>query len=181
MASGKKFVAVITASPALGSIIAMMLDNEEQLGVQQFNDADTLLTHMRIVPVDLIVMDYHLEGTVQLVLNMRRDLPHRQFETLVLTGRVTPEVKLACKFARIDEVIIKPMSPVFLKERVLSRLQARNLAHEGLGGHGKIDDRCAALKPEIAATRRANWPGNVVPLFGAGENPARPPSQPHPS
>jgi len=185
MASVKKFAAVITASPALGSIIAMMLDNEEQLGVQQFNDADALAAHMRIVPVDLIVMDYHLEGTsaAQLVLNMRRELPHRQFETLVLTDRVTPQVKLACKFASIDEVIIKPMSPVFLKERVLSRLRARNLAHEELGAPGKIDDRCATLKPEIEATRQANWPGNVVPLFGTGENPARPrpPNQPHPS
>jgi len=44
MASGEKFVAVITASPALGSIIAMMLRDEERLGVQQFYEADTLLS-----------------------------------------------------------------------------------------------------------------------------------------
>jgi len=128
-------------------------------------------------------MDYHLEGTsaAQLVLNLRRDVPHRQFETLVLTGRVSPEIKLACKFARIDEVIIKPMSPVFLKERVLSRLRARHPAHKRSGEHGKIDDHAAALKQDIAATRETSWPGNVVPLFGTRRDTTPPPNQPHPS
>ncbi len=173
MTSGKKFVAVVTDSPALGSIIAMVLADEERLGVQQFNDADALLTHMRIVPLDLLVVDYHLEGTsaAQLVLDLRRDLPQRRFETLVLTGRVTPQVKLACKFARIDEVIIKPMSPAFLKERVLSRLRVRNVDREGFGGHGN----------EVVTPRNPNWPDNVVPLFGGGRNSTPPPNQPRPA
>ena len=124
----KKYVAVFTASPALGSIISMMLEGEEQLHIQQFTSADMLEAHMRVAPVDLIVMDYQLERTnaAQLVLNLRRNLPQRRFETLVLTSSVSEEIKLACKFARIDEVVIKPMSPVFLKERILSRLDRKS-------------------------------------------------------
>ena len=88
MTSEKKHVAIITASPALGSIIAMMLEQQEQLHIQQFDSASTLTAHMRIAPVDLIVLDYHLEqmNAAQLVLNLRHDLGQAKFKTLVLTS-----------------------------------------------------------------------------------------------
>ncbi len=172
MTPEKKHIAIITASPALGSIIALVLEDEEQLHVEQFDNTDTLMAHMRIVPFDLIVMDYNLEQTsaAQLVLNLRRALPNRQFETMVLTSSITPEIKLACKFARIDEVVIKPMSPVFLKERVLSRMQIRHFVQDGLSDQSAPETSDTVLEKDA----HPNWGGNVVPLFKSGHPPLAP-------
>jgi len=173
LALEKKYIAIITDSPALGSIIAMMLESEEQLHIQQFDTASTLRAHMRIVPLDLIVMDYHLERitAAQLVLDLRRDLPQRQFETLVLTSRVSAEIKLACKFARINEVIIKPMSPVFLKERVLSRLQIGHFVRDSASDKTTPAASVPAREKAAHLGPGSSLPGNVVSLFKSGHPP----------
>ncbi|VAW16615.1 hypothetical protein MNBD_ALPHA12-235 [hydrothermal vent metagenome] len=172
----------MTASPALGSIIAMMLEQEQQLHIEQFDTPSMLMTRMRIVPLDMIVMDYKLAGTTaaQLVLNLRRNLEQRQFTTLVLTSSVSAEIKLACKFARIDEVIIKPMSPVFLKERVLWHLQAHRFGNESTGERGAANIFFAQRhKNDDHPEQTANWSGNVVPLFKNGQPPHHSPTPPH--
>ncbi len=170
---------IITSSPALGSIVAMMLEDEEQLHVEQFDDVSMLMAHMRIVPLDLIVMDYHLERitAAQMVLDLRRSPAHGKFQSLVLTSIISAEIKLACKFARIDEVIIKPMSPVFLKERVLWRLQIQHFVKDALKDQNAVDFSLPPQKSDAQSGQRASWPENVVPLF----NQPRPwPDQPRP-
>ena len=124
MVQTRKFVAILTSSPALSSIIAMVLDCEEFLNVQNFEHMSELQCHMRIAPVDLIICDYRINNRTapQLKIALQQDNPHRQFETIMLTDYVSGDIKQACKFAAIDEVIIKPMSPLFLRDRVLARL-----------------------------------------------------------
>jgi len=145
----------------------MMLEGDEQLHIEQFTEVSMLMAHMRIAPLDMIVMDYHLERitAAQLVLDLRRNPGQRKFQTLVMTSIVSAEIKLACKFARIDEVIIKPMSPVFLKERVLSRLQIQHFVKDALKDQGAPGVSLQQQKNDVHSEQTASWPENVVPLF----------------
>ncbi len=161
MVSQKKSVAVITASPALSSIFAMMLEQTEALRVQQFAGTEALVSHMRLLPVDLIVSDYDLEtsSVSELVANLRKNLPSRRYQLVVLTDHISREIKLSCKFAGVDEVLVKPMSPLFLKERVVARL-----------GIGESLTSASWRTPRARASKNAvTYSGNVIPLFG-GQN-----------
>ena len=124
MVGKRKFVAILTSSPALGSIIAMVLDCEEHLNVQTFSRVETFTCHTRIAPVDLLIVDYEINQTIapQLALDLRRANPNRHFQFIVLTDYMDEISAQACKFAGIDEVIAKPMSPLFVRDRVIARL-----------------------------------------------------------
>lgn len=156
MVLGKKFVAVLTSSSALGSIIAMVLDCEEHLNVLTFNRAETLKCHARIAPVDLIISDYQIGLTLapQLAVDLRQANPHRHFQFIVLAGFMDDSTKQACQFAAIDEVIAKPMSPLFVRDRVLTQLEN---SHD------------IAMLQRAAYDPRSAYENNVVPLH-AKEN-----------
>ncbi len=166
MVSQKKSVAVITSSPALSSIISMVLGREEALRTQQFKGIDSLVSHMRILPVDLIVSDYKLENRTApgLVAMLRKTLPRRRYQLIVLSDHMDREVKLSCRFAGVDEVIIKPMSPLFLKERVVARLET-----------GESQTSANWRTPHASCSHPSKdtvaYSGNVIPLFGTSNNP----------
>ncbi len=170
MISHKKSIAITTASPALGSIFAMMLEQTEGLRVQQFAGIEALVSHMRLLPVDLIVSDYDLEtGSLpDLVAKLRKTLPSRRYQLVVLADHISREVKLSCKFAGVDEVLVKPMSPLFLKERIMARLGIE-IDEAGIGAHRRTP-RARHSRPSKGA---AVYSGNVIPLFGAPDNPDR--------
>ena len=66
-------------------------------------------------------------------------------------GYIADPVLLSSIHAGIDEIIMKPMSPRYLVERVLARLAKKK-----------------TLRPERRALRRTDWSrfgDNVVPLF----------------
>ncbi len=121
----KKFVAIITSSPALSSILAMVLDCEEHLNVLTFNRAESLKRHSRIAPIDLIIADYQIGAALapQLAVDLRQANPNRHFRFIVLADFMDQSTKQACQFAAINEVIAKPMSPLFVRDRVLAQLE----------------------------------------------------------
>ncbi|MCF6303101.1 MAG: response regulator [Devosiaceae bacterium] len=125
MTERKKTVAVLTQSPALSSIIAMVLDCEEDLNVQIFGRAELLKRHARIVPNDLIVCDFQIGSSTapKLAIELRQMNSEKRFSFIMLTAHVDTQIRQACAFANIDEVIVKPMSPLFLRDRVLAQLQ----------------------------------------------------------
>ncbi len=167
-----QFVAVLTSSPALGSILAMVLDCEEHLNVQTFSCIAALECHMRIAPVDLLVCDHDVEDTTapRFVAQLRRSNPARSFEAIMLSASMSQELRQACRFAPIEEVIIKPMSPLFVRDRVNSRLRNMQARDENpltgnsfslpLGGH---------MPP--AEDEPAGMPDNVVSLFADRNSP----------
>jgi response regulator RpfG family c-di-GMP phosphodiesterase len=119
-------VAIIAANPALTSILAAMLAEARQLRVRQFESEYALRMYMRIVPVELVVADFDCEEApaVPLAQALRRDLTlaRRDFQVVALARELPPSGRHAAPGSGIDEVIIKPMSPKYLLERVLSRL-----------------------------------------------------------
>ena len=118
------FVAILTSNPALGSIIGMVLDCDERLNVQVFCQVDRLRCHMRIAPVDLVICDSRVQNVdgVQLCMELKQGSPTRRFEFLLLADHVDVSLGESCRFAGVDEVIAKPMSPLFVMERVAARL-----------------------------------------------------------
>lgn len=159
MAESVRTIAVLVANPALGSILGMVLAASPTLRVRPFDSALALLTYMRLAPVDLLVTDFDSESAradqVANALRAAAGLERRDFQIIALASKVTAETKSLSIAAGIDEVIVKPMSPKYLLERVLSRL-ARRAALVGT---------TRRVQP---APKRPDFPqyGNVIPLFG---------------
>jgi DNA-binding response OmpR family regulator len=112
---------------------------------------------MRLAPVDLVVSDFDSTTApadrVAQALHSDRSLERRSFQVIALASEVTTEMKSASISAGIDEIIVKPMSPKYLLERVLSRLQRRSPPQPRVVAHD--------IHLDIAGTG-----GNVIPLFG---------------
>lgn len=146
-----KTVAILVGNSALSSILTMVLAAAPGLRVRPFESFVALATYMRLAPVDLVVLDFECEHAAAAEAARQLHDDHRiagRFVVLALAGRVSPEVKQASIRAGIDEVIVKPMSPKYLLERVLSRLQ----------------------RTPKAAPPPPPMPSNVVPLFPNGEH-----------
>jgi DNA-binding response OmpR family regulator len=156
MAEPMKTVAVLVANPALSSILSMTLAGVALLRVRPFETQLALTTYLRLAPADLVVADFDSlpARADRLAADLRADpaLASRGVQIIALASAITPEIKLASIHAGIDEIIVKPMSPRYLVERVLARL-ARPPAPERAG-----------RRPVL----RRDWSGfgdNVVPLF----------------
>ncbi len=157
-------VAVLVSNPALSAILTTALAASPRLRVREFESAPALATYMRLARVDLLVCDF--TGDVpadRLVESLRRDpateLPG--FQAVGLTGGITAELKERAARAGIDEVVIKPMSPKYLLERVLSRLDRT-----------RSQSVAAGLRRRNEADDLSRFGGNVVPLFDRAPQPA---------
>lgn len=155
MGEQAKVVALLVSSPALSSILSTVLASAPSLRVRPFASQAALTTYMRLAPVDLIVSDFDCESAPadRLAQELHADekLERRDFQVIALATRVTPETKLASIAAGIDEIIVKPMSPRYLLERVLSRLARK----------AGVERRVSRILP-----RPEDYSGsNVVPLF----------------
>lgn len=163
MSNGKKSVGILATSPALASILGMVMDCEEHLVVHNFSHAANLKRHMRIAPIDIIVCDYEIGGAsaAQLAIELRVENPQRNFEIIALIETTSAQIRQACKFAAIDEVIIKPMSPLFVRDRVLSRLAKATCA--------KAETTFCEVKENNFKEKSRFEAGNVIELFGANQ------------
>ena len=145
-----KVVAIVLDNPALRSILTMVLASVPSLRVRPFESAVALATYMHLAPVHLIVADFDsLELPAdRLAREIGADpvIAVQDFQIVALTGEATAARKRASIAAGIDEIIVKPMSPKYLLERVLSRL----------------DRRAAPPAPRPAFVPRGD---NVIPLF----------------
>jgi two-component system phosphate regulon response regulator PhoB len=158
MAEPAKVVAVLVSNPALSSILSMVLASVPSLRVRPFDSQLALTTYMRLAPVDLIVSDFDSEKApadrVARELHGDKSLERHDFQMIALASEVTTETKQASISAGIDEIIVKPMSPKYLLERVMSRLQRR------------------VAPPRPTARPRPDFTGtNVIPLFGRNLQP----------
>jgi DNA-binding response OmpR family regulator len=156
MSEPLKTVAVLVANPALSSILSMTLAGASSLRVRPFETQLALMTYLRLAPADLVVADF--DSVPARADRLAEDLRHdrtigaRQLQVIALASAMTAEAKAASIHAGIDEVIMKPMSPKYLVERVLARLANRKAT---------APDRRASL-------RKRDWSSfgdNVVPLF----------------
>ena len=153
-------VAVLVANPALSSILSMTLAGSTPLRVRPFDTQIALTTYLHLAPADLVVVDFDsvLAPADRLAQDLRRDraIATPGLQIIALASVLTPDAKAASIHAGIDEIIMKPMSPKYLVERVLARLAKVRLA-------------TWTAVPDGRATVRSDWSrfgDNVVPLFG---------------
>ena len=163
-----KVVAVLAANPALSSLLTMVLAADPALRVRQFEGQLALTAYMRLAPVDLVVADFDCEAapaaSLTRALRFDANLVRREFQVIALASDVTENTKQAAIASGIDEVIVKPMSPKYLLERVQSGL--KRAASQVAGGRYQGPERRNRF-PGGSATagmlvRRTD---NVVPLF----------------
>lgn len=163
MPQSLKTVAVLVANPALSSILSMTLAGVTTLRVRPFETQVALTTYLRLAPADLVVVDFDSTiahaGKLAEAIRDHGFQDGRRLQIIALAGTVTPEIRDAAAAAGIDEVIVKPMSPRYLVERVMARLLR------------------VPARPVTPSRRRSTMPDwsrfgdNVVPLFGRDAQP----------
>lgn len=158
MADQARTIAVLVANPALSSILSMVLASVPSFRVRPFESELALVTYMRLAPVDVVVTDFDsaTARADRVTRDLRADagIANHDYQVIALASGVSPETKNLCIAAGIDEVIVKPMSPKYLVERVQARLARR----------------AAALAPRLARVTAPKRPdfsqyGNVIPLW----------------
>jgi hypothetical protein len=147
-----KTIAVLVANPALSSILVATLADCPSLRVRSFSTELALGIYLRMVPTDLVVVGVHdLAETGRLAQALRDDFSLAAMPQIIaLAGALGPDALELKRRGTIDEIIVKPMSPQYLVERVLARVA-------GL--------RSAATHPPLPQDWSRYGP-NVVPLFG---------------
>ena len=158
MAEPIRTVAVLVANPALSSILSMTLAGASSLRVRPFDTQVALQTYLHLAPADLVVADFDSipSRADKLAEDLRHDraIASRDIQIIALASALTPETKMASIHAGIDEIIMKPMSPKYLVERVLARLAKKKPQQ--------------VIKAERRASpRRRDWSScgdNVIPL-----------------
>jgi two-component system, OmpR family, phosphate regulon response regulator PhoB len=156
LAEAVRTVAVLVANPTLSSILSMTLAGASSLRVRPFDTKLALTTYLHLAPADLVVTDFdsELARADLLAADIRHDLAIHSpnLQIIALASVLTPDAKAASIHAGIDEIIMKPMSPKYLVERVLARLAKKR----------------PALPERRVSIRDKDWAGfgdNVVPLF----------------
>lgn len=150
MRESLKTVALLVANPALSSILATTLAGVPTLRVRPFESEMALATYLRLAPADLVVADFDgLSGDAErLAARLRHAAGLSRMKVLALASERSAGRGRAALNAGFDEIILKPMSPKYLVERVLARLAGR-----------------PRVRPAPAPRDWSAFGDNVVPLF----------------
>ncbi|HVW93807.1 MAG TPA: response regulator [Devosia sp.] len=161
MPESMKVVAILAGSPALSSILNAVLAAAPGLRVRSFETQAALTAYMRLCPVDLVVGDFDCEAApadrLASALRGNAALAQRNFQILALTSAVDEDMRAVAAKCGINEVIVKPMSPRYLLERVEARLRQPHRP------------RLSIVRAEVP--REIVYRDNVVPLFPKGQPP----------
>ena len=155
----------------------MVVAGDSRLKVRVFEAELDLIAYMRLAPVHMLVCDFDRDGrpAYEMVEGIRLNnaLISQDVPVIALTRSITPPMRHQAISAGIDEVIIKPMSPRHLLQRIQARLRTRSVVGL-LGGYRGPDrrNRIAMPTPQPVPSRRAT--DNVVPLFPDRRKPRHP-------
>lgn len=147
----------------------MVLAGDSRLRVRCFDSEAELFAYMRIAALDMLVVDFDRDGrpAYEMVEAIRLDpsFVSRDLPVIALTRAITPPMRQQAISAGIDEVVVKPMSPRHLLQRVQARLLSRSVVGAlGFGYRGpERRDRVFTARPQPHPGRR--YTDNVVPLF----------------
>ncbi len=168
-AAGKK-IAILAANSALTAVLTMVVAGDSRLRVRPFETEAELFAYMRIAPLDMLVVDFDREGRAayEMVEAIRLDpsFLSRDLPVIALTRAITPPMRQQAISAGIDEVVIKPMSPRHLLQRVQARLINRSVVGQLGAGYRGPDRRSA--RPSFMRTQPnpgRRFTDNVIPLF----------------
>jgi DNA-binding response OmpR family regulator len=146
-------VAIWLKNAALGAVLEATMSSDPALRVRRFATEHELMAYARIATVDVLIREISSFD--------REPSSVGQIGTIALAGALEPSMRTQCRDLGIDELLVKPVSPRHVHERVhaLLRKSARAIpAPDHRSGPLRLDhpDGWAAA--------------NVVPLFALGEN-----------
>ncbi len=179
-----KTVVVFSQNSALSSILHMVLAQNKELRVRQFNDEKSLIQYINIAVIDLLIydceqIDENLISSISL-LRKTHDVSNSKFQIIALSKTIPKGIRTICKTISIDEIIVKPMSPIYLETRVLVRLgqalKQHSLASSQFSKSRRLSDKLPIAKRISSDFNSIEKSNNVIPLFGK-RNIATPPSQ----
>ena len=167
-ATGKK-IAILAANPALTAVLTMVVAGDSRLRVRPFDSEAELFAYMRIAPLDMLVVDFDREGrpAYEMVEAIRLDpsLTSRDLPVIALTRAITPPMRQQAISAGIDEVVVKPMSPRHLLQRIQARMINRSVVGALGSGYLGPDRRNRVAMPRPRPNPGRRYTDNVVPLF----------------
>lgn len=124
MAETLRTVAILAAQPALNALLGMVLAGAPNLRVRTFESELTLQVYMRIARVDLVVVDCDdIEVEALSLLRADDGVESPGFRAIALSTEPSRDLKRRCDAAEVSEIVVKPMSPRYLLERVQARLR----------------------------------------------------------
>jgi len=153
-------IALLAANPAFCGILARALEHDGGHRVASFDGIEALTSHLRITPVDVVVLDTELPGApaIDIARGLRGHLKlaSDDFAIVALTRAQLPFHRPLLA-AGIDAVLQKPVTPT----RLLG------VVEEFGEPQRKVAVGDAPMMPAFhqAAPVRT---GNVIPLFGEG-------------
>lgn len=169
MSKPLKVVAILTKNAALSAILHMVLADHRELRVREFESEALLSLYMHIAPVDLLICDYDQSDETAFSaisrLRAKKEIARQEFQVIALSRTTDATTRAACVEAGIDELMIKPMSPAYLEQRVLARLKD-GARHFTRGDTKEKSNFRTELQGKLLTARRGLRRGNVVPLFG---------------
>lgn len=138
-------IAVLSSNPALTAVLGATLRRERGWRIREFRHTRDLRAYLRIAPMAVLVSDYDLgdetAADIAAMLRTSAETPESQgAQIIALARRIDPHMRRTCIQSGIDEIIVKPMSPLYLEERVRERI-AR-------GASNYIDAAPAYVGPE---------------------------------
>ena len=145
-------VLVSIENEALRAIVAHVLASAPAWRVRSFEDLAAVRAYMRIVPTDMLVCDRIEDDAVTgFVAGLRADpgIENPGFSAIGLARRIDQRLKIETRLAGISEVVVLPVSPRHILERVRVHL----------------DRLPPAPDRDIRIAARPRFSGNVVELF----------------
>jgi two-component system phosphate regulon response regulator PhoB len=145
-------VLVSIENEALRAILARVLASVPTWRVRSFEDLAAVRAYMRIVPTDLLLCDRIEDDAVTgFVAGLRADpaIENPGFSAIGLARRIDQRLRIETRLAGIAEVVVLPVSPRHILERVTAHL----------------DRLPPAPSRENRLATRPRFSGNVVELF----------------
>ena len=177
MSEPAKVVAIIAANSALSSLLAMVIAADTRLRVRVFDSELDLIAYMRLAPIDMLVCDFDREGrpAYEMVegIRLNSSLLAQDVPVIALTRNITPPMRHQAISAGIDEVVVKPMSPRHLLQRIQTRLRSRSIVG-ALGGYRGPERRNRVQLPVPQPVPARRLTDNVIPLFPDRNKPSHP-------
>lgn len=119
-------IAVLSCKPAFASVLATTLRHCNTWRVRQFSTGHELMAYMHFAPVAVVVADYDLGEAVitDLAAEIRHgaEIASLDVQIIALADKIRARMRDRCIRSGIDEIIAKPMSPLYLEQRIRARL-----------------------------------------------------------
>lgn len=171
-----KVVGIVAQNIALSSIWGMMLGDCANVRVRIFETHKALQVYLRIAPIHLLLCDYQLDdmSCPQLVSSLKSNpaMHTENMQIIALTRNIDRDMQREIGITGIDEVIVKPASPAYVRERAIARLALPVKFKRIPARQNSLAKRVDAYIETIETAQ--DLPSNVVQLFGHKQPTLRP-------